>query len=75
MVALNVRSAGRADQPLPGEEAEMDYPTVLNRALPADIRITGWAAVPEDFSARWAAEGVRGGSRSGKVGGVQQGVR
>lgn len=34
VVALKLRSAGRADGPLPSVEAELDYPTALNRALP-----------------------------------------
>ena len=34
VVALRLRSAARADAPLPSPEAEMDYPTTLNRALP-----------------------------------------
>ena len=31
---------------------EMDYTVTMNRALPSDIRILGWAPIPEDFSAR-----------------------
>lgn len=31
---------------------EIDYVRVLNRALPKDIRVTGWSPVPVDFSAR-----------------------
>ncbi|CAG9463022.1 unnamed protein product [Pedinophyceae sp. YPF-701] len=38
--------------PLPPAE-EIDYTAVLNRALPADIQILGWADVPADFSARF----------------------
>lgn len=52
VVAVTVRSIGRVGQPLPAPELEMDYPSVLNRALPEDIRVTGWAPVPDDFSAR-----------------------
>ena len=33
-------------------EEEMDYPLILNRALPQDIRVLGWTDVPGDFSAR-----------------------
>ena len=35
-------------------EAEIDFCTVLNRNLPDDIRVTGWAPAPGlDFSARF----------------------
>lgn len=33
---------------------EMDYPRILNRVLPADIRIMGWCPVPQHFSARFS---------------------
>eukprot|EP00727_Mastigamoeba_balamuthi_P003554 m51a1_g13196 hypothetical protein (522) ;mRNA; f:510-2458 len=36
-----------------GAEPDVDYCTTLNRALPADIRVLAWAAVPEDFDARF----------------------
>lgn len=56
VVALLLRSAGRASQPGPVPAAsELDYPALLNRVLPKDIRVLGWTDVPEDFSARWAA--------------------
>ena len=32
---------------------ELDYPTILNRVLPEDIQITGWAAVPANYSSRF----------------------
>ena len=48
-----MRSCAKSKQPLPAPDVEMDYPSVLNRALPDDIRITGWTPVPQDFSARW----------------------
>ena len=36
-----------------GKEEEIDYCTVLNRNLPADIKVTGWAPAPRlDYSAR-----------------------
>lgn len=55
VVALLLRSAGRAGQPGPVPAAsELDYPALLNRVLPRDIRVLGWADVPQDFSARWA---------------------
>ena len=52
-MALLLRSGGRPGQPRPPPEAELDYPSLLNRVLPADIRVLGWADVPDDFSARW----------------------
>lgn len=57
VVALLLRSAGRAGQPGPVPAAsELDYPALLNRVLPRDIRVLGWADVPQDFSARFSAE-------------------
>lgn len=55
VVALQLRSAGRAGQSALPEEQEMDYPTLLNRALPDDIRVLGWTTAPEGFSARFSA--------------------
>ena len=49
-----LRSGGRAGQPVPAVDAELDYPSLLNRALPEDIRVLGWTDVPADFSARSA---------------------
>jgi tRNA pseudouridine38/39 synthase len=53
VVALKLRSNARADSPddLP-EEQEMDYPSIINKALPEDIRVLGWTTAREDFSAR-----------------------
>lgn len=55
VVALRVRSLARqGDAPLEPSE-EMDYAVTLNRALPEDIRVLGWAHLPqgpEGFSAR-----------------------
>lgn len=31
---------------------ELEYVSILNRVLPSDIRILGWAPVPSDFNAR-----------------------
>ena len=56
VVALRLRSAGRAGQPVLPEEQELDYPALLNRALPADIRVLGWTTAPEGFSARFSAQ-------------------
>jgi tRNA pseudouridine(38-40) synthase len=33
---------------------EFPYDVILNTVLPDDIRITGWAPVPDDFSARYS---------------------
>lgn len=55
---MNLRSAGRVDQEEIAEDKEMDYPRILNRALPPEIRVLGWAAAPPEFNARcggWAA--------------------
>lgn len=55
VVALKLRSNARAESPeeLP-EDQEMDYPSIINKALPEDIRVLGWTTAREDFSARWA---------------------
>eukprot|EP00668_Euglena_longa_P045890 GGOE01061573.1.p1 GENE.GGOE01061573.1~~GGOE01061573.1.p1 ORF type:complete len:413 (+),score=72.55 GGOE01061573.1:23-1240(+) len=37
--------------------SELDYVKMLNRVLPADIRILAWAPVPKDFSARFSCVG------------------
>eukprot|EP00887_Chlorella_sp_A99_P008017 scaffold12.g8017.t1 len=55
VVALSLRSGARVGQPALPPEQEIDYPSVLNTALPKDIRVTGWADVPPEFSARRAA--------------------
>ena len=59
VVALMLRSSARAGQPEVAVEAEMDYPRILNKALPAEIRVLGWSPVPDDFNARWVV-GHRG---------------
>lgn len=38
---------------IPAHE-EMDYVAMLNRGLPADVRVLGWCDVPDDFSARFS---------------------
>ena len=38
------------------DEDEIDYPATLNRALPQDIRVIGWAYVSPRFSARFACD-------------------
>eukprot|EP01059_Diplonema_ambulator_P023022 TRINITY_DN38410_c0_g1_i1.p1 TRINITY_DN38410_c0_g1~~TRINITY_DN38410_c0_g1_i1.p1 ORF type:complete len:403 (+),score=153.76 TRINITY_DN38410_c0_g1_i1:145-1353(+) len=40
-----------------GKGEDMDYVGILNRVLPEDIRVTGWAFVPDDFSARFTCSG------------------
>ena len=37
-------------------EDELDYCALLNRALPEDVRVTGWGYVHENFSARFDCE-------------------
>ncbi len=56
VVALLLRSRGAAGDGAPPAPAdELDYPAMLNRVLPADIRVLGWADAPPDFSARFSA--------------------
>ncbi|CAG8501242.1 2447_t:CDS:2 [Paraglomus occultum] len=38
---------------------EIPYVDILNRLLPADIRILAWTSVPESFSARFSCRGRR----------------
>lgn len=45
----------RALQPFPPPSGEIDYPLVINSALPDDIRVCGWSDVPPEFSARFSA--------------------
>ena len=33
---------------------ELDYPRMLNAVLPPEVRVSGWCAVPVDFSARFS---------------------
>jgi tRNA U38,U39,U40 pseudouridine synthase TruA len=42
-------------EPFPPPEEELDYSMILNSLLPPDIRVLGWADVPEPFSARFSA--------------------
>jgi tRNA pseudouridine38/39 synthase len=55
VITLEVRSKVAADEELPPPEQELDYPFVLNKVLPTDIQITGWAAVDRSFHARFSA--------------------
>ncbi|KAL4858223.1 tRNA pseudouridine(38/39) synthase [Chlorella vulgaris] len=56
VVALLLRSSGRVGEAVPEPEAEFDYPALLNRVLPNDIRVLGWADVDDEFSARFSAQ-------------------
>ena len=38
-------------------EADLDYPKMLNNALPNCIRVTGWSYVADDFDARFSCTG------------------
>jgi tRNA pseudouridine38/39 synthase len=49
IVALRCRSAGPEVAP----ERELDYVQLLNRQLPADIRVLSWRPAPPRFSARF----------------------
>lgn len=42
------------DTELPKPHEEIDYIGQLNRTLPANVRVTGWAPVPDSFSARYS---------------------
>ena len=53
VVALMVRSMARIGEASLEPSQEIDYAVTINRALPSDIRILGWAPIPADFSARW----------------------
>lgn len=66
VVALRLRSVARVDEPEVPLESELDYPRLMNKVLPLEVRVLGWTPVPEDFNARW--ELVRqdgGGNRAG----------
>ncbi len=57
VVSLLLRSKVPPGAPATRESEEIDYPRVLNRFLPEDIRVTGWAPVGEDFDARYSCRG------------------
>ena len=54
VLALKLRSTATRDQALPAAADELDYPAILNRILPDDIRVIAWAPVADDFSARFS---------------------
>ena len=50
-----MRSLARHGQAALHPQEEMDYAVTLNRALPDDIRVLGWAPLPDQtFSARYS---------------------
>ena len=49
--AIAHAKAATADYREP-EKAELNYPQILNRVLPQEIRVLAWAPVPDEFSAR-----------------------
>lgn len=59
MITLEVRSKAAAGQPLPPADQELDYPFLLNKVLPPDIQITGWAPADPSFHARFSATNRR----------------
>jgi len=59
VVNLHLRSkAKKGSCALPAEE-EMDYMKMINKALPEDVRIIGWADVEDGFHARFKAKARR----------------
>jgi len=59
VVNLRLRSkAKKGAATLPVEE-ELDYMKMINKALPDDIRVLGWADVEDGFHARFKARGRR----------------
>ena len=52
LVSLNVRSKVRGGG-VGNEDEEIDYVGNLNRALPDDVRVLCWYAVPDGFSSRF----------------------
>ncbi|RKP35549.1 pseudouridine synthase, partial [Dimargaris cristalligena] len=51
VVALDIRS--ESDETVALNARELPYIRMLNRDLPADIRVVAWAPVPLDFNARF----------------------
>ncbi|GFR44474.1 hypothetical protein Agub_g5737, partial [Astrephomene gubernaculifera] len=56
VVALRLRSCARLDEPLPPPESEYDYPRLINKALPPEVRVLGWSPVAPEFNARFSAQ-------------------
>eukprot|EP00659_Diplonema_papillatum_P015844 gene15844-24212_t len=58
--AMRLRSAQNLQDEAAMEdtpEKELDYVGILNRVLPGDIRVSGWAFVEDNFSARFSCSG------------------
>ncbi|GMH40430.1 hypothetical protein BSKO_08334 [Bryopsis sp. KO-2023] len=55
VVGLYLRSTAKVGEDEASVENEIDYPRVLNSAMPPEIRILGWSPVPETFDARYSA--------------------
>lgn len=56
MVSLDIRSKLTQEQLAAcgnAVEGELDYPKLLNRVLPTDIRVFSWCPVPPNLSARF----------------------
>jgi tRNA pseudouridine38/39 synthase len=51
-LALQLRSNARVGEAPLAPDQELDYPIVLNRVLPPEIRVLGWCPVDAAFSAR-----------------------
>lgn len=49
---MRLRSNALAGQAPPPAGGELDYPSLINKALPDTIRVLGWADVAPEFSAR-----------------------
>jgi tRNA pseudouridine38/39 synthase len=56
IVALTLRSKAKVGEPLPGPSKELDYPSIVNRVLPDDIQVTGWAPAEVEFHARFSCK-------------------
>lgn len=55
VVTLELRSKAKTNEPLPQPDEELDYPLLLNKVLPDDIQVTGWAPVDDECNARFSA--------------------
>lgn len=55
VLALKLRSVARTDQEEAALDREYDYPIIINRALPPDIRVLAWCPLHPEFSARFSA--------------------
>jgi tRNA pseudouridine38/39 synthase len=55
VLTINLRSKAPLDAALPSHAHEIDYPFILNKTLPDEIRITGWKPAEPNFHARFSA--------------------